>query len=52
MAKPATPIRIPLPTEEAIALIARVKPTKDMPRPGAQKGKSKPKRKRAKTKHP
>ena len=44
MAKPATNIHIPLKTNEAIALIARVKPTKDMPRPGASKVKAKPKK--------
>lgn len=43
MAKPETNIHIPLQTNEAIALIARVKPTKDMPRPGAQAMKAKPK---------
>jgi hypothetical protein len=42
VAKPETNIHIPLKTNEAIALIARVKPTKDMPRPGAQATKAKP----------
>jgi hypothetical protein len=44
MAKPATNIRIPLRTDEAISLIARVKPDATMPRPGASKGKAKPKK--------
>jgi hypothetical protein len=47
VAKPATNIHIPLPTNEAISLIARVKPDGTMPRPGAQATKAKPK-KRAK----
>jgi hypothetical protein len=47
MAKPATNIHIPLSTNEAISLIARVKPDATMPRPGATKSKAKPKRKRA-----
>jgi hypothetical protein len=50
MAKPETNIHIPLRTDEAISLIARVKPTKDMPRPGAQATKAKPKRKQRGTK--
>ena len=48
MAKPATNIHIPLSTNDAISLIARVKPDATMPRPGATKGKAKPKRKRVK----
>lgn len=48
MAKPATNIHIPLRTDEAIALIARVKPDATMPRPGAQATKAKPKPKRGK----
>ena len=48
MPKPATNIHIPLRTDEAISLIARVKPTAEMPRPGAQAMKAKPKRKRGK----
>lgn len=44
VAKPATNIRIPLRTDEAIALIARVKPDATMPRPGAQATKAKRKR--------
>jgi len=43
-----TNIRIPFRIDEAISLIGRVKPTKDMPRPGARKSKAKPKRKRGK----
>jgi len=48
VAKPATNIHIPLRTDEAISLIARVKPDATMPRPGAQATKAKPKRKRGK----
>ena len=48
MAKPASKVQIPLRTDEAIALIARVKPTAEMPRPGAQATKAKTKPKRAK----
>ena len=48
VAKPATNIQIPLRTDEAISLIARVKPDATMPRPGAQATKAKPKPKRAK----
>jgi hypothetical protein len=48
MAKPATKIHIPLRTNEAISLIARVKPDATMPRPGAQATKAKPKPKRGK----
>ena len=44
MAKPATNIHIPLRTDEAISLIARVKPDATMPRPGAQATKAKPKK--------
>jgi hypothetical protein len=33
------PVRIPLPPDEAVADLLRVKPTEDMPRPGARKGK-------------
>jgi hypothetical protein len=48
VAKPGDNIHIPLRTNEAIALIARVKPDATMPRPGAQAMKAKPKRKRIK----
>jgi hypothetical protein len=48
VAKPATNIHIPLPTDTAIRLLGKVKPTKDMPRPGAQATKAKPKSKRGK----
>jgi hypothetical protein len=44
VARPGDNIHIPLKTDEAIRLIARVKPTADMPRPGATKSKAKPKR--------
>ncbi len=43
MAKPATNIHIPLTESEAVSLLLRVKPTKDMPRPGASKIKPMPK---------
>jgi len=46
VAKPATNIHIPLRTDEAISLIARVKPDATMPRPGAQATKAKPKGKK------
>ncbi|MBZ5673208.1 MAG: hypothetical protein LAP61_03095 [Acidobacteriia bacterium] len=48
MAKPLSKVHIPLSTNEAISLIARVKPDATMPRPGAQAMKAKPKRKRSK----
>lgn len=41
-------IRIPLPENEALRLLGKVKPTAEMPRPGAQATKAKPKRKRGK----
>ena len=44
VAKPATNIHIPLTESEAVSLLLRVKPTKDMPRPGASKSKAKSKR--------
>jgi hypothetical protein len=44
MAKPGDNIQIPLPEREALALLLKVKPTDDMPRPGAQ-ATGKPKRK-------
>jgi len=37
-------IHIPLKTNEAISLLLRVKPTADMPRPGANPTKAKKKR--------
>jgi hypothetical protein len=45
MAKPGPNIRIPLSEGEAVALLGRVRPTKGMPRPGANptKAKAKPK---------
>lgn len=48
MAKPGDLIRIPLPEKQALSLLLKVKPTADMPRPGAHPGKPKRKRKRAK----
>jgi hypothetical protein len=37
-------IHIPLTTDEALAALLQVKPTKDMPRPGATKKKTAPKK--------
>jgi hypothetical protein len=49
VAKPGDTIHIPLPFEQAIDAALKVKPTADMPRPGAQATKAKPpKKKRAK----
>lgn len=45
MAHHESNIRIPLPEREALRLLGKVKPTADMPRPGAQATKAKPKRK-------
>jgi hypothetical protein len=44
MAHHESNIRIPLPENEALRLLGKVKPTAEMPRPGATKGKAKPKR--------
>jgi len=44
MAKPLSKVHIPLSTNEAISLIARVKPDATMPRPGAHATKAKPKK--------
>ena len=46
MPHPGDNIHIPLKTDEALRLALKVKPTKDMPRPGANP--TKPKMKRAK----
>jgi hypothetical protein len=45
---PGDKIHIPLKTDEALRLALQVKPTKDMPRPGAAKTKKRmvPKKKR------
>jgi len=40
MARPGNNVHIPLPTDKAIGLLLRVKPTADMPRPGAHPTKS------------
>ena len=37
MIKTKKPIRIPLSEREAVRLLGKVKPTADMPRPGARK---------------
>lgn len=44
MPREGNKIKIPLKTEEAIRLISQVKPTADMPRPGAAKKTKKQKR--------
>jgi hypothetical protein len=41
MPHPGDKIHIPLKTDEALRLALQVKPTKDMPRPGATKAKPK-----------
>jgi hypothetical protein len=41
MARPGNAVHIPLSTDKAIGLLLRVKPTADMPRPGAHPTKSK-----------
>ena len=41
------PIRIPLPEKKALELLLKVKPTAEMPRPGAHLAKPKGKRKRS-----
>lgn len=38
-------LKIPLPEEEVVSLLGRVKPTADMPRQGAHAAKAKPKKK-------
>lgn len=38
---PGNKIHIPLPEREAVRLLGKVKPTADMPRPGASKPKAK-----------
>jgi hypothetical protein len=47
MAKPGSNVHIPLPEAEALRLLLKVKPTTDMPRPGAHPT-GKPKRPTAK----
>jgi hypothetical protein len=42
---PGKPIHIPLSEREAVRLLGKVKPTADMPRPGAS-GKKKPAKKK------
>jgi hypothetical protein len=43
MPHPGDKIHIPLKTDEALRLALKVKPTKDMPRPGAAKKKARKK---------
>lgn len=45
---PGNKIHIPLSEREAVQLLGKVKPTADMPRPGASKPKKKARAKRAK----
>jgi hypothetical protein len=53
MPKPGDNIHIPIPEREALALLLRVKPTENMPRPGTNRTEAKPKRKkRVPKKHP
>ena len=40
MARPGNNVHIPLSTDKAIGLLLRVRPSKDMPRPGAHPTKS------------
>jgi hypothetical protein len=47
MPHPGDKIHIPLPETEALRLFGKVKPTKDMPGPGAQATKAKAKKKAA-----
>jgi hypothetical protein len=47
MPRPGKAIRIPLKTDEALRELLKVKPTKDMPRPGAAKKTTEKKTKRA-----
>jgi len=46
LGKPGNKIRIPLPEKKALELLLKVKPTADMPRPGAHPSKKSAKGKR------
>jgi hypothetical protein len=48
--RPGNNIHIPLETDEAICLLLKVKPTKDMPRPGTNPTKPRAKRTKKRTK--
>ena len=48
MPRPGDKIHIPLPEREAVRLLGKVKPTADMPRPGASKSKAYKKKPRTK----
>jgi hypothetical protein len=48
MAKPGDNIHIPLKTDEALRLLLKVKPTAEMPRPGASPTAKSPKRTKTK----
>jgi hypothetical protein len=48
MPRPGDTIHIPLKESEALAALLKVKPTPDMPRPGANPTRKKPKKKAAK----
>jgi len=41
MARPGNTVHVPLKTDDFVSLLVRVKPTADMPRPGAHPTKSK-----------
>jgi hypothetical protein len=49
--KPGDSIHIPLSEDRAVALLGKVKPTADMPRPGTHATKAKRKKKPAKSKN-
>jgi len=49
MPRPGDKIKIPLSAREAVRLLGKVKPTADMPRPGASKAKPKAKKAKKKT---
>lgn len=48
MPKPSNKIRIPLPENQALDMLLKVKPTPDMRKPGPRPSKPKAKRKRPK----
>lgn len=44
MVGPSKRVSVPLPPDEAVSDFLKVKPTKDMPRPGPRRGKAKTKK--------
>jgi hypothetical protein len=52
MPKPGDTIHIPLPFEQTIGAVLKVKPTADMPRPGANPMKAKKVARKKRTKKP